>query len=237
MSNLQEFLVHFNKYPLHNEDFEFPDLLGDAYEYLIKFFADSAGKKGGEFYTPAEVVCMMVQVLDPEEGMRVYDPTCGSGGALIQSKQYVEEKGQNARDLTLFGQDANGGTWSICKMNMILHDIQYAKIEHGDTLTDPRHTDGGEIMHFDRVIANSPFSIDYSRKSLTFTERYLYGFSPEGKEPHTKVRGNNGYCVVRLREEERVVEGQWELSGDLNKVDLLNIEYKAVHMQPLCRML
>ncbi|WP_135605530.1 type I restriction-modification system subunit M [Methanococcoides sp. NM1] len=181
-SKLQDFLVHFDKQPLHNDDFEFPDLLGAAYEYLIKYFADSAGKKGGEFYTPNEVVRMMVQVLDPEEGMRVYDPTCGSGGMLIQSKQYVEEKGQNSRNLTLYGQDANGGTWAICKMNMILHDIQDAKIEHGDTLTDPRHTEGGEIMHFDRVIANPPFSLDYSKKNLTFQERYLYGFSPEKKK-------------------------------------------------------
>jgi type I restriction enzyme M protein len=125
---------------------------------------------------------MMVQVLDPEEGMRVYDPTCGSGGMLIQSKQYVEEKGQNSRDLTLYGQDAYGGTWSICKMNMILHDIQDAKIEHGDTLTEPKHTEGGEIMHFDRVIANPPFSLDYSKKNLTFQERFLYGFSPEKKK-------------------------------------------------------
>ncbi len=181
-SKLQDFLVHFDSKSLHNEDFEFPDLLGAAYEYLIKYFADSAGKKGGEFYTPNEVVRMMVQVLDPEEGMRIYDPTCGSGGMLIQSKQYVEEKGHNSRNLTLYGQDANGGTWSICKMNMILHDVQDAKIEHGDTLTDPKHTQGGGIMHFDRVIANPPFSLDYSKKSLTFQERYLYGFSPEKKK-------------------------------------------------------
>ncbi len=110
-SKLQDFLVHFNKYRLRNEDFEFPDLLGAAYEYLIKFFADSAGKKGGEFYTPSEVVRLMVQIIEPREGMRIDDPTCGSGGMLIQSKQYVEEQGQNSRNLSLFGQDNNGGTW------------------------------------------------------------------------------------------------------------------------------
>ncbi|MFP4655324.1 MAG: N-6 DNA methylase [Methanohalobium sp.] len=115
-STLQDFLVHFNKYRLRDEDFEFPDLLGTAYEYLLKFFADSAGKKGGEFYTPYDVVRLMVQVIDPQEGMRVYDPTCGSGGMLIQSKRYVKEKGQNGQDLSFFGQDNNGGTWSICKM-------------------------------------------------------------------------------------------------------------------------
>jgi type I restriction enzyme M protein len=162
-SKLQDFLVHFNKYRLRNEDFEFPDLLGAAYEYLIKFFADSAGKKGGEFYTPSEVVRLMVQIIKPQEGMRIYDPTCGSGGMLIQSKQYVEERGENSRNLSLYGQDNNGGTWAICKMNMILHDILSADIQNADTLEDPQHTEGGEIMHFDRVIANPPFSQNYSR--------------------------------------------------------------------------
>ena len=91
---LQEFIHHFNKYRLRNEDFEFPDMLGAAYEYLIKYFADSAGKKGGEFYTPGQVVRLMVLLMAPQEGMRVDDPTVGSGGMLIQSKNYVEEQGQ-----------------------------------------------------------------------------------------------------------------------------------------------
>ncbi len=178
-SKLQDFLVHFNKYRLRNEDFEFPDLLGAAYEYLIKFFADSAGKKGGEFYTPSEVVRLMVQIIEPKEGMRIDDPTCGSGGMLIQSKQYVEEQGQNSRNLSLYGQDNNGGTWAICKMNMILHDILSADIQNSDTLEDPLHTEGGEIMHFDRVIANPPFSLNYSKDKIKFPERFAYGFTPD----------------------------------------------------------
>ncbi len=101
---LQEFLHHFNRYRLRNEDFEFPDLLGAAYEYLIKFFADSAGKKGGEFYTPSEVVRLMVQIMEPQEAMKIYDPTCGSGGMLIQSKQYLEEHGLNSRNLSLLAR-------------------------------------------------------------------------------------------------------------------------------------
>ena len=115
-STLVQFIQHFEQIPLRNEDFEFPDLLGAAYEYLIKYFADSAGKKGGEFYTPAEVVRTLVQLIQPEEGMAIYDPTVGSGGMLIQSKQYVEERGGNSRDLHLAGQEDNGGTWAICKM-------------------------------------------------------------------------------------------------------------------------
>lgn len=176
---LQKFILHFNKFRLRNEDFEFPDMMGAAYEYLIKFFADSAGKKGGEFYTPANVVRLMVLLMAPQEGMRVYDPTCGSGGMLIQSKAYVEEQGQNPRNLSLFGQESNGGTWSICKMNMILHDVNDADIRNEDTLAHPQHAEGGELMHFDRVLANPPFSQNYTKTGMEHPERFRYGFAPE----------------------------------------------------------
>ncbi|TLP51254.1 HsdM family class I SAM-dependent methyltransferase [Microbispora triticiradicis] len=105
---LQQLVDHFDRYRLRNEDFEFPDLLGAAYEYLIGQFADSAGKKGGEFYTPREVVRMMVRLVRLGHGMRVYDPCSGSGGMLIHAKEYVEEHGQDHRDLSLYGQEYNG---------------------------------------------------------------------------------------------------------------------------------
>src|SRR5262249_17453482 len=140
-STLVEFIQHFSEIPLSNDDFEFPDLLGAAYEYLIKYFADSAGKKGGEFYTPAEVVRLMVQIIEPQEGMTIYDPTVGSGGMLIQSKQYVQETGGESRNLELAGQELNGGTWAICKMNMLLHGIRSADIRQEDTLKKPQHLD------------------------------------------------------------------------------------------------
>jgi len=177
---LMEFIRIFNNIPMRDTDFEFPDLLGAAYEYLIKFFADSAGKKGGEFYTPATVVRLLVQMLAPQEGMTVYDPTVGSGGMLIQSKQYVEETGGEPRNLSLYGQEDNGGTWTICKMNMILHGTNDADIRQGDTITDPQHIDEkGELKRFNRVIANPPFSQNYSKKDLKFKERFRYGFCPE----------------------------------------------------------
>lgn len=178
---LVQFVQHFESVPLRNEDFEFPDLLGAAYEYLIKYFADSAGKKGGEFYTPSEVVRTLVQLIEPQEGMEIYDPTIGSGGMLIQSKQYVAEVGGNSRNLSLFGQEDNGGTWSICKMNMILHGINAADIKQGDTLKDPQHLDDknqGELRRFDRVIANPPFSQNYTRKEMKFDTRF-HTFMPE----------------------------------------------------------
>lgn len=176
---LVEFIQHFDEIPLANGDFEFPDLLGAAYEYLIKYFADSAGKKGGEFYTPSEVVRLLVEVIEPAEGMEVYDPTCGSGGMLIQSQQYIEETGGSSRNIHLRGQEDNGGTWSICKMNMILHGISGADIRNEDTLKAPQHlTDEGELRTFDRVIANPPFSQNYSRTGMTLQDRF-HTFMPE----------------------------------------------------------
>ena len=129
----KDLLDHFNQpqFVLVNKNFEFPDLLGAAYEYLIKYFADSAGKKGGEFYTPAEVVGLLVHLTKPTAGNEIYDPAVGSGGFLIQAHQYVEEQGQDPNDLALYGQDSNGTTWSICNMNMILHNITRFSIENG----------------------------------------------------------------------------------------------------------
>ena len=170
----KDLLDHFSQpgFVLVNDNFEFPDLLGAAYEYLIKFFADSAGKKGGEFYTPGEVVRLLVQLTQPEAGNTIYDPTVGSGSFLIQAHQYVEEQGQNADDLALYGQDSNGTVWSICIMNMILHNITRSTIENGDTLEDPLILDNGQVRKFDRVLANPPFSQNYSRASMKFTSRF-----------------------------------------------------------------
>lgn len=176
-----DLINHFNSKlpPLINENFEFPDLLGAAYEYLIKYFADSAGKKGGEFYTPNQVVRLLVQLLKPKEGMEIYDPTVGSGGMLIQSLQYVEEQGQNSRNLMLYGQESNPTTWIICRMNMILHNITSSTIEDGDTLEDPKHIKNGTWQKFDMVIANPPFSQNYSKANMKFDTRFAYGSAPE----------------------------------------------------------
>jgi type I restriction enzyme M protein len=176
---LRQLIQHFSRYRLRDEDFEFPDMLGSAYEYLIGQFADSAGKKGGEFYTPRDVVRLMVRLLKPQEGLRVYDPCVGSGGMLILSREYVEQTGGDSRNLALYGQDANGGVWAICKMNMLLHGIPDADIQNEDTLLNPLHVDEGELMRFDRVISNPPFSQNYAREGMKFPERFRHGFCPE----------------------------------------------------------
>lgn len=158
---LIEFIQHFNKVVLVDRNFEFPDILGAAYEYLIKYFADSAGKKGGEFYTPNEVVKLMVNLLEPDKTSSIYDPTCGSGGMLIEAKNYVQSRYNDSSSMSFNGQESNGTTWSLCKMNMLFHDIYDSSIYQGDTLGDPQHIDQGELQRFDLVIANPPFSENY----------------------------------------------------------------------------
>ncbi|NMZ76999.1 SAM-dependent DNA methyltransferase [Pseudomonas nitroreducens] len=192
---LRQLITHFAKdeFRLRNSDFEFPDLLGAAYEYLIAEFADSAGKKGGEFYTPRAVVRLMVQLLKPTLAHDIYDPCCGSGGMLIAAKEYIEEHGEDARKANLFGQEFNGTVWSIAKMNMLLHGISNAWLENDDTLAEPRHIEGGELCRFDRVLTNPPFSINWGHTeenpdgSLAWSpsrreERFRFGEVPLGSK-------------------------------------------------------
>ncbi len=180
---LANFVQNFEKIPLKDEDFEFPDLLGAAYEWLIKYFADSAGKKAGEFYTPAEVVRLCVEICDPAEKMSVYDPTVGSGGMLIQMRDYLREKGGDANELSLFGQEKIGTTWAICKMNMLLHGISHADIRQEDTIREPQHLDAtNELKRFDRVVANPPFSQNYIKKDLKFQGRFPVFMPEKGKK-------------------------------------------------------
>jgi type I restriction enzyme M protein len=179
---LRDLLSHFSQHRLRNSDFERPDLLGTAYEYLIKMFADSSGKKGGEFYTPSEVVQLLVALLKPHAGMRIYDPTTGSGGMLIQMRNYLAKQGENASNLSLYGQEMNLNTWAICKMNMFLHGVLNADIRKGDTLREPQHTQAGELMCFDRVIANPPFSLKKWGKEECDNDgfgRFPYGTPPK----------------------------------------------------------
>ncbi|MFP0197802.1 N-6 DNA methylase [Pseudomonas sp. PHC1] len=190
---LRQLITHFGEVRLRNSDFEFPDLLGAAYEYLIAEFADSAGKKGGEFYTPRSVVRLMVHLLKPTLDHDIYDPCCGSGGMLIAAKEYIDEHGEDGRKANLFGQEFNGTVWSIAQMNMLLHGISNAWLENEDTLADPRHIEGGELRRFDRILTNPPFSINWGHTEKspdgslawnpTFREqRFRFGEVPLGSK-------------------------------------------------------
>ncbi len=181
---LARLVQHFSKLNLKNANIVEPDMLGRAYEYLIEKFADDAGKKGGEFYTPRMVVKLIVEILRPAEGMRICDPTCGSGGMLIECAHYLERHKQNPKNLSLFGQEKNLGTWAICKMNMLLHGLASAKIEKGDTIRDPKLVDGGALRVFDRVIANPPFSLDEWGREVAEHDgfgRFRFGVPPKTK--------------------------------------------------------
>ena len=136
------------------------DLLGEAYEYLLKNFADESGKKAGEFFTPRQVVDLLVRILNPQPEETVYDPACGSGGMLVETINTVRTQGGDTRTLRLYGQEVNLTTSAIARMNLFLHDIEDFKIVRGDTLRSPglREPDG-RISHFDVVLANPPFSL------------------------------------------------------------------------------
>ena len=188
---LSQLINHFSKIRLRNEDLEKPDILGDAYEYLIAQFASSAGKKGGEFYTPKEVVELLVEILDPKAGMRICDPACGSGGMLIQSVYHLKENKQNPKNISLYGQEINVGTWAICKMNLLLHGLRSVQLKRCDTLRDPQLLVKGQLMQFDIVIANPPFSLKnwgYERAQNDPYKRFRFGVPPKGYADYAFVQ-------------------------------------------------
>jgi type I restriction enzyme M protein len=179
--DLRELIRDFNKKNLRDENLEFPDLMGAAYEYLIKYFADSAGKKAGEFYTPNEVVKLLVNILEPKQDAEIYDPTVGSGGMLIECKNYVESRYGSSRNLSLYGQEKSGTVWGLSKMNMLFHGVYDSNIVNGDTLMNPLHIDNGELKTFDIVIANPPFSQNYTKDGMKFKERFGFWMPVKGK--------------------------------------------------------
>ena len=151
---------HFNEINLSNKSVP-KDVLGRAYEYLIKKFADDAGAKAGEFFTPPEVVDTLVRILEPQPGDTIYDPTCGSGGMLIHSADFLVEQGHRRNAARYFGQEMNWGNFAIGKINSVLHGLE-ADIRGGaSTITDPQFLIDGQVQNFSLVLANFPFSDDF----------------------------------------------------------------------------
>jgi type I restriction enzyme M protein len=178
---LKNLLDDFNnpKLDLRKERVGHLDIIGDVYEYLIAKFASQAGKKAGEFYTPSEVSETLARLVAPEKNDRICDPTCGSGSLLIKASRQV-----GGKDFSLYGQEMNGATWALCKMNMFLHEVDSARIEWEDTLREPQLLEGDSLMKFDVVIANPPFSLDKWGQDMAATdrfERFARGIPPKSK--------------------------------------------------------
>lgn len=155
------------------------DVIGEAYIYLIERFGSEAGRKAGEFYTPRQVALVLARIVAPEPGDRICDPACGSGSLLIRVAEQIGNK-----DFALFGQEVNRGTWGLARLNMFLHGVEGAKIEWGDTLNDPKLVDGANLMKFDVVVANPPFSLDKWGAEHAETDRFgrfFRGVPPKSK--------------------------------------------------------
>lgn len=171
--------LNSDKLDLRPERIGHMDIVGDVYEYLIARFAAQAGKKAGEFYTPAEVSETLARLVAPKEGDRICDPTCGSGSLLIKAAQQV-----GSRNFSLFGQEMNGSTWALCKMNMFLHEVDAARIEWEDTIRHPQLVEDNKLMKFDIVVANPPFSLDKWGQEIAAGdrfERFSRGIPPKSK--------------------------------------------------------
>jgi len=177
-SLLRDLIEHFSQLPLGNKQAQ-ADVLGQAYEYLIKKFADATNRKAGEFYTPRSVVRLMVNILDPREGETIYDPACGTGGMLLEAIHHVRESGGNVKTLLgkLFGQEKNLTTSAIAKMNLFLHGVEDFQVIRGDTLRQPAFYSGDSLATFDCVIANPPFSLEKWGEEVWANDPYGRNFA------------------------------------------------------------
>ena len=154
---LKTLLADFNKEEINLRPSKIGklDVIGNAYEYLIARFAGDSGKKGGEFYTPAEVSMLLAKLVEPKENDRIYDPACGSGSLLLKASKEV-----NSDKFSVYGQESNSSTYNLCRMNMFLHGVNDAHIEWGDTLANPLHLENDDLMKFNVIVSNPPFSLD-----------------------------------------------------------------------------
>lgn len=215
---LKDLLEHFSSKTLSIENCP-EDELGRGYEYLIKKFADDSGHTAQEFYTNRTVVHLMTELLKPEPGESIYDPTCGSAGMLISSISYLKENGKEWRNVSLYGQEVNALTCAIGRMNLFLHGVEDFQIANGDTLVAPAFMERGKLQQFDIVVANPPYSISQWNRDAFSADKYgrnFLGVPPQGRADYAffqhilvSMRQNTGRCAilfphgVLFRDEER----------------------------------
>lgn len=181
-ATLTDLLEHFSQHSLSIKNVP-NDELGQAYEFLIKKFADDSGHTAAEFYTNRTVTHLMTLIMDPQPGESIYDPTCGSGGLLLNCVNHLKEDKKEYRTLKLYGQELNLMTSSIARMNMFLHGIEDFKIERGDTLADPKFLKNDKLQTFDVILANPPYSIKRWNRDAWTNDPYgrnVYGTPPQG---------------------------------------------------------
>ncbi|CAM4236304.1 site-specific DNA-methyltransferase (adenine-specific) [Zobellia roscoffensis] len=179
---LTNLIEHYSQHKLSLSNIP-DDKLGNAYEYLIKEFADDSGHTAAEFYTNRTVVKLMTKIMDPQPGESVYDPTCGSGGLLLNCALHLKEEGKEYRTLKLYGQEINLITSAIARMNMFMHGIEEFSIVRGDTLANPAFLQNDELKTFNVILANPPYSIKaWDQKAFTNDAygRNLWGTPPQG---------------------------------------------------------
>ena len=220
---LRDLVEHFSQQTLSTENVP-EDQFGQAYEYLIKLFADDSGHTAQEFYTNRTLVHLMTLILDPQPGESVYDPTCGTGGMLLSAVAELKRRGKEYRNLKLYGQELNLMSSSIARMNLFLHGIMDFEIERGNTLSEPRFLEGDQLKQFDIVLANPPYSIKQWDRQLWAADPYgrnKFGTPPQGRADYAffqhilgSMRPDTGRCAilfphgVLFRDEEQGIREQ-----------------------------
>ena len=204
-ATLRDLVEHFSSLILSVANVP-EDELGQAYEYLIKKFADDSGHTAAEFYTNRTVVHLMTLMLDPQPGESIYDPTCGSGGMLLSAVAELKRQGKEYRTLKLYGQERNLITSAIARMNLFLHGIEDFRVERGDTLAEPKFIEGDHLRRFDMVLANPPYSIKQWNRSSWETDPYgrnIYGVPPQGRADYAffqhiiaSMNPKSGRCAI-----------------------------------------
>lgn len=204
-SMLRDLIEHFSILDLAIANLP-EDELGVGYEYLIKKFADDSGHTAAEFYTNRTVVHLMTELLQPQPGESIYDPTCGTGGMLISAVAQLQRRGEEWRNVRLYGQERNLMTSSIARMNCFLHGIEEFRIERGDTLSEPKFVDGDRLMRFDVVLANPPYSIkQWDREAFSADPwgRNRFGTPPQGRADYAfwqhiieSMDAKTGRCAI-----------------------------------------
>lgn len=202
-----DLIEHFSKYKLSVAEVPH-DIMGEGYEYLIKKFADDSGHTAAEFYTNRTVVKLMTMITDPQSGESVYDPTCGSGGILLNSALHLKEQGKEYRTLKLYGQELNLITSAIARINMFMHNVDEFQIAQGNTLDTPQFLDNDELRKFDVIMANPPYSVKRWNQTKFTNDpfgRNIWGTPPQGNADYaflqhimTSLKPSTGRSVVLL---------------------------------------